>query len=185
VTAFTVAHSITLSLAALDIVRIPSAIIEPAIAASIIYVAAENFVSRDIDKRWRDTFGFGLIHGFAFASALQEFGLPRNALVPALALFNLGVEIGQIAIVSLLVPGPGSGSRPRRRPPSPSGLQHFSRDHRPRQLLVFLPYRAVSLNPNASPLTSGKNCAYIGASTRNDRCPSPPLRRAEAGSRLG
>ena len=105
VTAFTIAHSITLSLAALDIVRIPSAIIEPAIAASIVYVAAENFVSRDIDKRWRDTFGFGLIHGFGFASALQEFGLPRDALVPALASFNLGVEIGQIAIVSLLVPG--------------------------------------------------------------------------------
>ena len=105
VTAFTIAHSITLSLAALDIVRIPSAIIEPAIAASIVYVAAENFVSRDIDKRWRDTFGFGLIHGFGFASALQEFGLPRGALVPALASFNLGVEIGQIAIVSLLVPG--------------------------------------------------------------------------------
>jgi hydrogenase/urease accessory protein HupE len=104
VTAFTIAHSITLSLAALEIVRIPSSIIEPAIAASIVYVAAENFLSRDVDKRWRDTFGFGLIHGFGFASALQEFGLPRNALVPALASFNLGVEIGQIAIVSLVVP---------------------------------------------------------------------------------
>ena len=104
VTAFTIAHSITLSLAALEIVRIPSSIIEPAIAASIVYVAAENFLSRDIDKRWRDTFGFGLIHGFGFASALQEFGLPRSALVPALASFNLGVEIGQIAIVSLVVP---------------------------------------------------------------------------------
>jgi hydrogenase/urease accessory protein HupE len=104
VTAFTIAHSITLSLAALDIIRIPSSIIEPAIAASIVYVAAENFLSRDIDKRWRDTFGFGLIHGFGFASALQEFGLPRSALVPALASFNLGVEIGQIAIVSLVVP---------------------------------------------------------------------------------
>jgi hydrogenase/urease accessory protein HupE len=104
VTAFTIAHSITLSLAALDIVRIPSSIIEPAIAASIVYVAAENFLSRDIDKRWRDTFGFGLIHGFGFASALQEFGLPRSALIPALASFNLGVEIGQIAIVSLVVP---------------------------------------------------------------------------------
>jgi hypothetical protein len=67
-------------------------------------VAAENFLSRDIDKRWRDTFGFGLIHGFGFASALQEFGLPRSALVPALASFNLGVEIGQIAIVLLVVP---------------------------------------------------------------------------------
>ena len=104
VTAFTLAHSITLSLAALDIVRIRSSIIEPAIAASIVYVAVENFFSRDIDKRWRDTFCFGLIHGFGFASALQEFGLPRGALVPALASFNLGVEIGQIAIVSLVVP---------------------------------------------------------------------------------
>ncbi len=104
VTAFTVAHSITLSLAALDIVQIPSAIIEPAIAASIVYVAAENFLSRDVEKRWRDAFGFGLIHGFGFASALQEFGLSRSALVPALASFNIGVEIGQIAIVCLVVP---------------------------------------------------------------------------------
>jgi hydrogenase/urease accessory protein HupE len=104
VTAFTIAHSITLSLAALDIVRIPSSITEPAIAASIVYVAAENFISRDIDKRWRDTFCFGLIHGFGFASALQEFGLPPGALVPALASFNIGVEIGQIAIVSLVIP---------------------------------------------------------------------------------
>jgi hydrogenase/urease accessory protein HupE len=104
VTAFTIAHSITLSLAALDIVRIPSAIIEPAIAASIVYVAAENFASRNVQKRWRDTFGFGLIHGFGFASALREFGIPRSALVPALASFNIGVEIGQIAIVSLVLP---------------------------------------------------------------------------------
>jgi hydrogenase/urease accessory protein HupE len=104
VTAFTIAHSITLSLAALDIVRIPSTIIEPAIAASIIYVAIENFLSCRVDKRWRDTFGFGLIHGFGFASALQEFGLPTNALVPALGAFNLGVEIGQVAIVSLILP---------------------------------------------------------------------------------
>jgi hypothetical protein len=65
---------------------------------------AENFLSRDVEKRWRDAFGFGLIHGFGFASALQEFGLPRSALVPALASFNIGVEIGQIAIVSLVVP---------------------------------------------------------------------------------
>jgi hypothetical protein len=86
-------------------VRIPSSIIEPAIAASIVYVAAENFLSRDIDKRWRDTFGFGLIHGFGFASALQEFGLPQRALIPALASFNFGVEIGQIVIVLLVVPG--------------------------------------------------------------------------------
>ncbi len=104
VTAFTIAHSITLSLAALEIVRIPSSITEPAIAATIIYVAMENFLSRDVQQRWRDTFLFGLIHGFGFASALQEFGLPRGALVPALASFNIGVEIGQIAIVSLVLP---------------------------------------------------------------------------------
>jgi hydrogenase/urease accessory protein HupE len=104
VTSFTIAHSITLSLAALDIVRIPSAIIEPAIAASIVYVALENFLSRRVDKRWRDTFVFGLIHGFGFASALQEFGLPRDALALALGAFNIGVEIGQVAIVSLILP---------------------------------------------------------------------------------
>jgi len=125
VTAFTVAHSITLSLAALDVVRIPGAVIEPAIAASIVYVAAENFLSRDVEKRWRITFCFGLIHGFGFASALQEFGLPRGALVPALASFNIGVEIGQIAIVSLVMPlllvldrlpapGPRAGAVPVR-----------------------------------------------------------------------
>ena len=104
VTAFTLAHSITLSLAALQIVVIPSAIVEPAIAASIIFVAVENFFSRNVDGRWRVTFAFGLIHGFGFASALQEFGLPANAVVPALAAFNIGVEIGQVAIVSIVVP---------------------------------------------------------------------------------
>ena len=104
VTAFTVAHSVTLSLAALQVVVISSRIVEPAIAASIVYVALENFFSRDIDRRWRDTFVFGLIHGFGFASALQEFGLPRGAVVAALGAFNIGVEIGQVAIVSLVIP---------------------------------------------------------------------------------
>ena len=104
VTAFTLAHSITLSLAALQIVVIPSTIVEPAIAASIVFVAVENFFSRDIDGRWKVTFAFGLIHGFGFASALQEFGLPAHAVVPALAAFNIGVEIGQVAIVSIVVP---------------------------------------------------------------------------------
>ena len=101
VTAFTVAHSITLSLAALEIISIPGQIIEPLIAASIVYVAVENFISRDLDRRWRVTFLFGFIHGFGFAGVLQEFGLPANALIPALASFNIGVEIGQIIIVSV------------------------------------------------------------------------------------
>ena len=104
VTAFTIAHSITLSLAALQVVVIPSAIVEPAIAATIMFVAAENFFSRNVDGRWRVTFVFGLIHGFGFASALQEIGLPANAALPALAAFNIGVEIGQVVIVALIFP---------------------------------------------------------------------------------
>jgi hydrogenase/urease accessory protein HupE len=104
VTAFTIAHSITLSLAALNIIVIPSAVVEPAIAASIVYVAMENFFSRNIDKRWRITFAFGLVHGFGFAGALREIGLPTNAIAPALAAFNIGVEIGQVAIVSIVIP---------------------------------------------------------------------------------
>jgi hydrogenase/urease accessory protein HupE len=104
VTAFTIAHSITLSLAALGIVVIPSRIVEPAIAASIVFVAVENFFSRDIDRRWRITFIFGLIHGFGFASALREIGLPSEAVVPALAAFNIGVEVGQVAIVAIVLP---------------------------------------------------------------------------------
>lgn len=104
VTAFTIAHSITLSLAVLDVVVIPGAIAEAAIAASIVFVAVENFFSRDIDGRWRVTFVFGLVHGFGFAGALREFGLPANAVATALAAFNIGVECGQVAIVSIVMP---------------------------------------------------------------------------------
>ena len=104
VTAFTIAHSITLSLAALNVVIIPSIVVEPAIAASIVFVAMENFFSRDIDGRWRVAFAFGLIHGFGFAGALREIGLPANAVAAALAAFNVGVEIGQVVIVSIVVP---------------------------------------------------------------------------------
>ncbi|QIO35935.1 HupE/UreJ family protein [Bradyrhizobium sp. 1(2017)] len=104
VTAFTVAHSITLSLAALDVLVVPSRIVEPAIAASIVFVAVENFFSRDVDRRWRVALLFGLIHGFGFAGVLREIGLPPNAAVPALAAFNIGVEIGQVAIVAVALP---------------------------------------------------------------------------------
>jgi hydrogenase/urease accessory protein HupE len=104
VTAFTIAHSITLSLATLNIVVIPSAIVEPAIAVSIVFVALANFFTCEIDGRWRVTFAFGLIHGFGFAGALREIGLPTNAVPTALAAFNIGVEIGQVAIVSIVIP---------------------------------------------------------------------------------
>jgi hydrogenase/urease accessory protein HupE len=104
VTAFTVSHSITLTLAALQIVEIPSRLTEAAIALSIIYVALENFFTRKVDGRWRDTFFFGFIHGFGFASGLIEMGVPQRAIVPALASFNLGVEAGQIGVVMVFVP---------------------------------------------------------------------------------
>ena len=96
--------TVTLSLAALNVVVIPSTIVEPAIAASIVYVAMENFFTRDIDGRWRVAFAFGLIHGFGFAGALREIGLPTNLVATALAGFNISVEIGQAVIVSIVVP---------------------------------------------------------------------------------
>lgn len=104
VTAFTISHSITLSLAALQVVNIPSAWTETAIALSIIYVAIENFFTRKVEGRWRDTFLFGFVHGFGFASGLIEMGVPQRAIVPALASFNLGVEVGQIGVVMVVVP---------------------------------------------------------------------------------
>jgi hypothetical protein len=99
VTAFTIAHSITLTLAVLRIVELPSALVETLIAASIVYVAAENFFVRDIRHRWWITFAFGLIHGFGFASVLRDYGLPEDAIGLALLSFNVGVEIGQLLIV--------------------------------------------------------------------------------------
>jgi len=104
VTAFTVAHSITLALAVLDIVSLPASLVEPLIAASIIWVAAENFFSENVARRWKITFLLGLVHGFGFAGVLRDFGLPTEALGLALASFNIGVEIGQVAIVAVAVP---------------------------------------------------------------------------------
>jgi hydrogenase/urease accessory protein HupE len=104
VTAFTVSHSVTLSLAALRLVDLPSHWVEIAIALSIIYVALENFFTRKVDGRWRDTFLFGFIHGFGFASGLIELGVPQRAVVPALASFNFGVEVGQIGVVMVVIP---------------------------------------------------------------------------------
>lgn len=104
VTAFTVAHSITLCLAALEVVRLPSQWIEAGIALSIVYVAAENFWLKRTDYRWMITFAFGLVHGFGFANVLSELGLPTRGLVASLFAFNAGVEIGQVGIVALVFP---------------------------------------------------------------------------------
>ena len=104
VTAFTVAHSITLTLAALQIIELPSRLVESAIAASVVLAAANNLWPMVEKRRWLVAFSFGLIHGFGFASVLTELGLPKDALVLSLLGFNLGVEIGQLAIVAVFLP---------------------------------------------------------------------------------
>ena len=132
VTAFTLAHSITLSLAALQVITLPSRLVESAIAASVVIAALNNLrgtkwsplaaASGDrppggtsqswggpaIDwvqsRLWVLALAFGLLHGFGFASVLSDLGLPQGALVLALVGFNLGVEIGQLAIVALFLP---------------------------------------------------------------------------------
>ena len=104
VTAFTLAHSITLTLAALGYVSLPSRLVESVIAASIIVAAISNIRGNLDTKRWVMAFGFGLIHGFGFASVLADLGLPQNALVTALIGFNVGVELGQLAIVAVFLP---------------------------------------------------------------------------------
>lgn len=104
ITAFTVAHSITLAIAVLGIFSPSPKFVEPAIALSIAYVGIENFFVKDASKRWRITFPFGLIHGFGFAGALQEANLPRAQVPAALITFNLGVEAGQLFAMSLVLP---------------------------------------------------------------------------------
>jgi hydrogenase/urease accessory protein HupE len=104
ITAFTVAHSITLGLAALHVVRVSPSIVEPAIALSIAYVGVENLFVHDVSKRWRITFLFGLIHGFGFAGALMNLELPPSKVPLALFAFNLGVEIGQLGVLAVVLP---------------------------------------------------------------------------------
>jgi hypothetical protein len=101
ISAFTLAHTVTLALGALGYVNIPGSIVEPIIAASIVYVAVENIVSDKL-HRWRPLviFVFGLLHGLGFASVLGHFGLPADQFVPALIGFNVGVEVGQLSVIA-------------------------------------------------------------------------------------
>ncbi len=108
VTAFTVAHSVTLTLAALDLVTLPERLVESVIALSIAAVATENLFARPtVTRRWIVSFAFGLVHGFGFSTALRELGLPTEGLVLSLVGFNAGVELGQAAVVLLAVPALG------------------------------------------------------------------------------
>ena len=101
-TAFTVGHSLTIALAALDIVRLPSSFVEPFIALSIAYVAVENIFRKQVNRRWLIALLFGLIHGFGFAQVLQES--PVDSIVLALISFNVGVEIGQLSVLAVAIP---------------------------------------------------------------------------------
>jgi hypothetical protein len=104
VTAFTLAHSITLTLSALEVLRLPSRFVESGIAASVILAAANNVIPVLEDDRWTAAFALGLLHGFGFSATLMDLGLPRENLVLTLFGFNLGVEIGQMCVVGAFLP---------------------------------------------------------------------------------
>jgi hypothetical protein len=105
ITAFTLAHSITLTLAVLDVLVLPDRLVEAVIALSIAFVAAENLVQRSSgSRRWLVAFCFGLVHGFGFASVVRDLGLPAHGLALSLLGFNAGVEVGQALVVALVLP---------------------------------------------------------------------------------
>ncbi len=114
VTAFTIAHSLTLALSMYGVIALPPRIVEPLIALSIAYVAIENLVTSEL-KPWRPlvVFGFGLLHGLGFAGVLRELGLPRSEFLTAIVSFNVGVELGQLTVITLAFAAVGWW---RRRP---------------------------------------------------------------------
>ncbi|MNN59260.1 hypothetical protein D3C81_1743640 [compost metagenome] len=104
ITAFTIAHSITLTLTVLGIVNISPRIVEPAIALSICFVAVDNMLRNEVSYRWVLTFLFGLIHGMGFADILKEMNLPKSQLAVDLISFNLGIETVQVILIAILLP---------------------------------------------------------------------------------
>lgn len=104
VTAFTVAHSLTMALAFLGLVSLSSNIVEPLIALTIVYVALENIFRVSITRRWLLTFVFGLVHGLGFVGALKEITVSRNELLLSLVSFNIGIEFGQLLVIAIAMP---------------------------------------------------------------------------------
>ena len=102
ISAFTLAHTVTLIAGSLGLINLPASIVEPLIAASIVFVAVENIFFSKLNK-WRSilVFSFGLLHGLGFANVLAEFGLPEGQFLPALIGFNIGVEIGQLSVIAI------------------------------------------------------------------------------------
>ena len=114
VTAFTLAHAVTLTLAAYGVIRLSSSVVEPLIALSIAWVAIENLFTSEL-KPWRPAvvFAFGLLHGLGFAGVLGELGLPGGEFLTALVSFNAGIELGQLAVLVAAFAAVGWG---RHRP---------------------------------------------------------------------
>ena len=163
VTAFTLAHSVTLSLAVLGLVAAPPAIVEPLIAASIVFVGIENLVRDPGASRWKLTFAFGLVHGFGFAGALRDLGIGTDGAGVAvpLACFNAGVEAGQIAVVvALLADSPRAERQTRMAPQVRAG--DIARHHRGRRLLAGGASDALS-GDSRLPNATGTRGAQIGA----------------------
>lgn len=133
VTAFTVAHSITLAVAALGVWQPAGAVVEPLIALSIVLVAVENLVRRgkSLGHRWSIAFALGLVHGFGFAGVLAELGVPAGSILPSLVGFNLGVEAGQVAVVLLAYPLLAWLNRAADRSPKPRGRRSLAAHARP------------------------------------------------------
>lgn len=104
VTAFTVAHSLTMALAFLNLVSLPSSIVEPLIALTIIYVSVENLLAKDVRKRWLLTGLFGLVHGLGFVGALKAITVSREELLLSLFSFNVGIESGQLLVIAVSIP---------------------------------------------------------------------------------
>jgi len=104
VTAFTVAHSLTMALAFLHLVSLPSSVVEPLIAVTIIYVSVENLLRQNVRKRWLLTGLFGLVHGLGFVGALKAITVSRNELLLSLFSFNLGIEAGQLLVIAIAIP---------------------------------------------------------------------------------
>ncbi len=104
VTAFTVAHSLTMALAFLHLISLPSSVVEPLIALTIIYVSVENIFAKNIRKRWLLTGVFGLVHGLGFVGALKAITVSRDELLLSLFSFNVGIEVGQLAVIAISIP---------------------------------------------------------------------------------
>ncbi len=177
VSAFTVAHSLTLATQVLRPGMLPTGWVEPAIALSVAVVALENLLPRPPRARWALVFAFGLVHGLGFASALREIGLPRRGLVLALVSFNVGVELGQLLIVGLALPLLVAAARRNARPLRAMGTaRRLGRRGRHRDGCVF--HAAAALTPRAR--YQGRTCPFacqkvpvvssVSASSRSTSC---------------